>query len=202
MDQGIVILMITLFILFLIGLYWYCTTYRIEKIDQVDTSNENTGSKTPSKEGKEIVKEEIKCENQRPISVITNLYQGKINQRIINLLTYNGEYFIYLPKNSSLIKELEISNEASVSNYITRNDIQIQILLSGILELQKEFETINIYKFIVSDKRVSNIVRTKDNEIINFIENGVELDKQVTSHRLIKDVTLFLQKSRDVSKPN
>ena len=190
---------VTLFVIFiliiLIGFFWYYTRYVLVAVnvnsnnkDLIDQRLEKLKSENQSSENKS---NDLK-ESRYSVTIISNLHEGELKSRAINLITKGGKYYIYLPKDSNFASEIEIDSKATLCTYIYTKDLQLQINLVGEFTLIKSFEKLNIYELIVKHKKISKTSKVKDNEITSTTYDNKEIGKQVVSLSSLKDVLLFI----------
>ena len=196
LNQGLIVLVVIVVLILLIGIYWYYTTYLYLAKDAVKTEDKECDkSCKTNKQNKESDNKSEK-EMKYGVTILSNIYNGNIQSRVMNLITRDGRYYVYCPNKSELSKQLEEDSKVVICNYVYRKEQQIQVVLTGDLNLAKSYADMNIYEFTVSHRKVSKTFKSKDTETTNVTFDSKEMPRQIINVKGMKEVASFIESTK------
>lgn len=168
-QLGKVVIAIIL-ILVLIGLFYFTVNYDYlvvkPKRKDVDKILEDEGKKNCSdkcldkcklknsgQETPPVVN--LGKENKSTMSIMSNYSNGVIESRVINLIPYRGNFYVYSNKDAYHVHQLEVDNRVSIMSYIKDGYVYKQILLYGVLDRIDEIDGLVLYKMSVEHRKIS-----------------------------------------------
>ena len=195
MYSFIIIIFIIFILLLLIGFFWYYTIYNTSMKEIKDNIVcENIDKQKFDFKKSEEQFNKLQKDLKYGITIVSNIYENNlIKSRVMNLITHDGKYYMYAPKDSNLKKELDINSNVTVCNFVYTKDLQFQAALYGNFKFIKTIETLNVYEFIISNRRISKTNRIRNSEITNNTYDNEESNKQIIKLLEIKNVILYIK---------
>lgn len=176
MNPGITILVI-LIILILFGLfYWY--TLETELVE-------------PQEEKEVTVK---LLSDEFKIATLSNYGHDVIETRIVNVIIYKNQYYLFSDKTSYHVQQLNNNNRVSLLICYKVGNIYKQTLLYGKVEIVQSSKNLILYKLNIEHRKISISRENKEDRTTNYTYDQTD-PKELTTNfselsELIADYTV------------
>lgn len=141
---------------------------------------------------------EEKHERINFLSILSNISEcGEIDMRIINPITESGVIYIYSNKDTKYN-----SGKISLMTIIEDNKKTKQIVFSGSLTHEFDYEEYSIYKFNIKSKKKSNTIRSENNLVTQRMINNQRLNSLVFDLNVVKNIKNIIKNNQSERKIN
>lgn len=176
-NKILLTVLVLVFVIILIGIFYWLSS------DKDDINK------------KEKTVHNVKKEKVELISILSNTIEnGEIDSRIVNPITKNGIIYIYCNKESKYT-----SGVVSLLSIIEDNKTTKQIVFSGFLTYEFDYDEYSIYKFNVKNKKKSVTTKLDDNLITQRLLNKERMNTRVFDLSLVKDIKNLIKNNNMIN---